>query len=399
MESTTLQSRLENYQRLLTLSRILTSTLNLYELLDLIVRAAQDLTRTEATSILLIDTKTGDLFFEAASGNKSDEVKREVVPPDSIAGWVVRNGEAQIIADVSRDERFSKKTDEDTGFRTRSLLAVPLKVKDRVIGVVEAVNRIGDEPFSDEDIELLTVLSAQAAIAIENSRLFQQNDFVSEMVHELRTPLTSIIAYSELMLRQNLPYEQAKVFVDTIFQEANRLSRMTNDFLDFSRLQSGRTRFAMSIFDLAMLAQEVIALLQPQTNEHNLSLQLSRPVNGEPINVVGDRDRLRQVLVNLTSNAIKYNRPDGSIKIMLEPQTDRVKVSVSDTGKGIPEKDLPHLFEKFFRVPDSEGYARGTGLGLSIVKQIIDAHDSDITVQSAPNVGTTFSFSLKAADG
>jgi signal transduction histidine kinase len=398
MDQSTLQSRLANYQRLLTLSRILTSTLNLYELLDLIVHAAQDLTKTEATSILLIDAKTGDLFFEAASGNKSDEVKREVVPPDSIAGWVVRNGQAQIIADVSQDNRFSKKTDEDIGFSTRSMLAVPLKVKDRVIGVVEAVNRIGDEPFTEEDIEMLTVLSAQAAIAIENSRLFQQNDFVSEMVHELRTPLTSIIAYSELMLRQNLPFEQAKVFVDTIFQEANRLSRMTNDFLDFSRLQSGRTRFAMSAFDLAVLAQDTIALLKPQTDEHNLNLQLSLPVNGEPITVVGDRDRLRQVLVNLTSNAIKYNRPNGSITISLEPQGDRVKISVSDTGKGIPEKDLPHLFEKFFRVPDSEGYARGTGLGLSIVKQIIDAHDSDIQVTSAPNVGTTFSFTLKTAE-
>jgi signal transduction histidine kinase len=396
MEQTALQARLANYQRLLTVSRILTSTLNLYELLDLIVRAAQDLTHTEATSILLIDAKTGDLFFEAASGNKSDEVRREVVPPDSIAGWVVRNGQAQIIADVSQDNRFSKKTDEDTGFRTRSMLAVPLKVKDRVIGVVEAVNRIGAEPFTEEDIEMLTVLSAQAAVAIENSRLFQQNDFVSEMVHELRTPLTSIIAYSELMLRQDIPLEQAKVFVDTIFQEANRLSRMTNDFLDFSRLQSGRARFAMNAFDLATLTQEVIALLKPQANERGLSLQLSLSAGGGPINVMGDRDRLRQVLVNLTSNAIKYNRPDGSITITLEPQADQIKISVSDTGKGIPEKDLPHLFEKFFRVPDSEGYARGTGLGLSIVKQIIDAHDSDIQVESAPGVGTTFSFTLKA---
>jgi signal transduction histidine kinase len=396
MDQISLQSRLANYERLLTLSRVLTSTLNLYELLNLIVHAAQDLTQTEATSILLIDAKTSDLFFEAASGIKSEEIKREVVPPDSIAGWVVRHGQAQIIADVSQDNRFSKKTDDDTGFRTRSLLAVPMKVKDRVIGVVEAVNRIGDAPFSDEDIDMLTVLSAQAAVAIENSRLFQQNDFVSEMVHELRTPLTSIIAYSELILRQHLPVEQAQAFVDTIFQEANRLSHMTNDFLDFSRLQSGRAHFAMTTFDLAALSQEVIGLLQPQADERGLSLKFDRPAGSAPLNVIGDRDRLRQVLVNLTSNAVKYNQPNGSIVIKLEPQDDRIKISVSDTGKGIPAKDLPHLFEKFFRVPDSEGYARGTGLGLSIVKQIIDAHDSDIQVDSALGVGSTFSFTLKA---
>jgi two-component system, OmpR family, phosphate regulon sensor histidine kinase PhoR len=106
---------------------------------------------------------------------------------------------------------------------------------------------------------------------------------------------------------------------------------------------------------------------------------------------------LRQVLVNLTSNAIKYNRPSGSIEIKIEPQADRIKIEVSDTGIGIPEKGLPHIFEKFFRVPDSEGYAQGTGLGLSIVKQIIEAHHSEIEVRSTPNVGTIFSFTLKAA--
>ena len=269
MDQAALESRLANYQRLLAFSHVLTSTLDLSALLDLIVHTAQDLTNTEGTSILLIDPKTGDLFFEAVSGNKSEEVKREIVSPDSIVGWVARHGQPQIISDVSQDHRFSKKTDEGSGFRTRSLVAVPMKVNDRVIGVVEAVNRRGDAPFTAEDLEVLTVLSAQAAVAIENLRLFQQNDFVSEMVHELRTPLTSIIAYTELILRQEIPLEQAQGFIETIFQEANRLSKMTNDFLDFSRLQSGRARFNMTALDLAALTQEVTTLLKPQADEHS----------------------------------------------------------------------------------------------------------------------------------
>jgi signal transduction histidine kinase len=378
------------------LSQVLASTLDLFTLLDLIVNAARDLTHSEATSILLVDHKTGDLYFEAATGSKSEEIKRLVVPPDSLAGWVVREGRYQIINDVSRDRRFFAQSDQSTGFQTRSLIAVPMKVKDKVIGALEAVNRVDDAPFTENDLELLTTLSAQAAVAIENARLFQQSDLISEMVHELRTPLTSIVAYSELMLRREIPPEQARTFVETIYQEALQLSNMTNGFLELSRLQSGRIRMEMVSFNLSELMNEVLMLLKPQADERGLDLRLDMPAHD--VLVIADRERIRQVLVNLTSNAIKYNRPHGSIVLRVElPDRERVQIAVNDTGRGIPEKDLPHIFEKFFRVADSEGYATGTGLGLSIVKQIIEAHGGSIDVQSQVDVGTTFRFVLKAS--
>src|SRR5512139_4300326 len=126
MSHSTPEERLESYRRLLDISRVLTSTLDLFTLLDLIVNAARDLTRTEATSILLLDNKTGDLYFEAVTGSKSEEIKRIVVPPDSVAGWVAREGLAQIINDVSLDERLFAKVGETIGVQTRSLIAVPL---------------------------------------------------------------------------------------------------------------------------------------------------------------------------------------------------------------------------------------------------------------------------------
>ncbi len=255
MSQLTPESRLDSYRRLLEISQVLTSTLELFTLLDLIVNAARDLTRTEATSILLIDNQTGDLYFEAVTGSKSDEIKRMVVPQDSVAGWVAHEGRAQIINDVSRDKRFFARVGETIGLQTRSLIAVPMKVKDRTIGVLEAVNRADNTPFTDEDIDLLNTLSAQAAIAITNARLFQQSDLISEMVHELRTPLTSIVAYSELMLRREIPPAQARGFIETIYQEAMKLSSMTNSFLELSRLQSGRIRMEMVNFSLADLSQ------------------------------------------------------------------------------------------------------------------------------------------------
>jgi len=396
MSHFTVEERLESYKRLLVISQVLASTLDLFTLLELIVHAARDLTRTEATSILLLDNQTGELYFEAVTGSKSEEVKRIVVPPDSLAGWVAREGRAQIINDVSRDQRFFAKSDESTGFQTRSMIAVPLKVKDKTIGVLEAINRADNSPFVEEDLELMVTLSAQAAIAITNARLFQQSDLISEMVHELRTPLTSIVAYSELMLRREIPPLQARSFTETIYQEALSLSNMTNGFLELSRLQSGRIRMDMVNFSLTDLVREVMQLLQPQTDERGLTLSATLP--NQDVFVTADRERLRQVLVNLTSNAIKYNRDGGAVNILVEPlDTPHVRVNIKDTGRGIPEKDLQRIFEKFFRVADSEGYATGTGLGLSIVRQIIEAHGSTIDVQSQVDVGTMFSFVLKAA--
>ena len=399
MTQTSLESRLECYQRLLTIGQTLASTFDLPTLLDLIVNAAAELTDTEAASILLHDPKTGDLTFEAATGSKSAEIKRVVVPPDSVAGWVAREGQPQIIEDVTQDERFFAHSDELTGFQTRSLIAAPMRVKDRIIGVLEAVNHTGDQPFSTADLDVLTILSTQAAIAIENARLFLQSDLISEMVHELRTPLTSIVAYSELILKRDLPPEQVRGFIDTIFREAQRLSDMTNAFLKLSRLQSGRTRLRRTPFDIAELAREVITLVKPEVAGQGLAIDGQLP--DQPAFVVGDRDLIRQVLVNLVSNAIKYNRPGGSISIHIlpPPEAQQVRIDVSDTGRGIPATDLPHIFDKFYRVAGSEGWAQGTGLGLSIVKQIVEAHGSTIYVKSEVDAGATFSFTLKAAPG
>ena len=395
MPSSTFEARLESYQRLLSLSQVLTSTLDLLELLDLIVNAARDLTRTEATYILLLDAKTGDLYFEDVTGSKSDEIKRVVVPPNSLAGWVVREGQVEIINDVSKDKRFYAQSDVRTGFQTRALIGVPMKVKERVIGVLEAINPADGRSFTDEDVELLTTLSAQAAIAIENARLFHQSDLISEMVHELRTPLTSIVAYSELLLRQEVPPEMAREFVETIFQEAQHLANMTNAFLELSRLQSGRTRFQMAPFVIADLIDDVINLLRPQAEERGLTLNSVVPDPAQ--RVIGDRERIRQELVNLASNAVKYNKPDGEVWLELEPLPEAalVRLNVRDTGRGIPAKDLPHIFEKFYRVADNEGYAQGTGLGLNIVKQLVEAHGSQMLVTSEVDVGTNFSFTLK----
>ncbi|HHH42338.1 MAG TPA: GAF domain-containing sensor histidine kinase [Chloroflexi bacterium] len=387
-------SRIASYERLLEISRSLSATLDLTLLLDQIVEAARQLTRSQASSILLVDKRSGDLYFEAAVGPGSEAIQRVAVPLNgSVAGWVVRHGEPLVIHDAQQDPRFFAQADKVSSVTTRQLLAVPLKFKDQVIGVLEAVNKEGEEEtFTDEDVSILTTLAAQAAVAIENARLFQQSDLISEMVHEMRTPLTAIVAYADLLLSDRITEAQKAQFVETIRQEAQRLTRMTNEFLDLARLASGRAHLARSPVSLPSLIQTAVNVVRPQAEEKQVRISLHLPE--ELPTLIGDPQRLHQVMLNLLSNAIKYNKPEGSVTVTVTLEEKQVRISVSDTGRGIPEEHLPRLFERFFRVADAEGYAQGTGLGLSITKEIIEAHGGKISVESQVGVGSTFSFTL-----
>jgi signal transduction histidine kinase len=394
-----LERRVARLEQIIKVSRVINSTLNLEPLLHNIIQIATDLTTTEASSILLLDKKTGELHFEIATGVKGQEVKSIVVPlDDSIAGWVVKEGEPLLIPDVRKDPRHYHRADDITQFSTRSILGVPLRVKDKVIGVLEVLNKMDDEEFTQSDVEALTILAAQAAIAIENARLFQQSDLLSEVVHELRTPLTSIRGYSKmLLLAEDIDQEKKQEFAETIHREAVRLGQMINDFLDLARLESGRTYMTHEPVNMSEVISETLAILQPQAAERQISIPLQVPETLPTL--IGDVDRLKQVMVNLVSNAVKYNREGGRVDIEVQVGEDELNVAVRDTGRGIAEEDLPHIFEKFYRVNDPEQQTKGTGLGLSITKHIVEAHGGTISVQSAKGQGSTFAFSLPLPEG
>ena len=185
------------YINLLEIARDLASTLDLESLLNKIVLVAAELTDAEEASILLYDHKNNELRFAAASNvDENPELKQLVVPPDSIAGWTALHQEPVFVPDVHEDNRFSDLVEKAIEFTTNSIIAVPLITRNQLIGVLEVINK-RQNLFSSDDLELLQTLSAQAAVAIQNSRLFEQSDLISDLVHELRTPLSSIgtIAY------------------------------------------------------------------------------------------------------------------------------------------------------------------------------------------------------------
>jgi signal transduction histidine kinase len=382
------EKRLEGYRRLIAIARDLASTLDLDVLLNRIVRAAADITEAGAASILLYDDAARQLNFQVTTNLDLQTMRGLVVPLEgSIAGWIVTNREPVRLTDAHDDARFFVKIEEATRFPTQSMLGVPLITKEKVVGVLEVINKLNDS-FTEADVDLLLVLGAQAAVAIENARLFQQSDLVAEFVHELRTPLAAISTATFLLLRPEMSRDQSEQMIRNIHDETQRLNTLTSSFLDLARLESGRVQYLLTKFDLFPLLEECRQIMQPKAEEDSVSIEINIPADFQQVQA--DRDKFKQVVLNLLSNAIKYNRPYGSVTLKVVPGERDWTLSIHDTGIGIPEKAQPHLFQKFYRVGTAENKVIGIGLGLSICKQIVSGHGGSIELKSKLGVGTTF---------
>ncbi len=271
------EKRLEGYRRLIDIARDLASTLDLDVLLNRIVSASADLTESEAASILLYDEAARQLYFQVATNLDQPTMRGLAVPLEgSIAGWIITNRQPARIPDVKTDPRHFANIEKQTHITTRSLLGVPLVTKDKVVGVLEVINKQAGE-FTCDDEDLLQVLGAQAAVAIENTRLFHQSDLVAEFVHELRTPLASIGTATYLLLRPEMSQEQRQSIILNIHNETLRLNTLASSFLDLARLESGRVQFSLTCFDLRPLLDECIEIMQSKADEIHVTLELPDP--------------------------------------------------------------------------------------------------------------------------
>lgn len=389
-----LEVQVARLEMMLEVSRALNSTLDLDVLLQSIIKVAIQLTDTEAASILLLDEKKDELHFQAVAGEKQGQLETISVPLDgSIAGWIIKSGEPIVIYNLREDERHYSEIDRLTDFETRSILGVPLTIKDRIIGVIEVLNKREDTDFTGGDIQTLTTLATQAAIAIENARLFKQNDQLVNVFHELSSPMASIIGHSQLMLSTpDIDNDDMRSGLESINREATRLSHIVNDFLDLAKIETGRVSMNKSPVDFETLIREVINLFYPQSIEKEITLSLDTVAKLPPISA--DRDRLKQALISLIDNAIKYNRRHGDITIRLSCNEVRAQISIQDTGRGILPHDLELIFDKFYRVQNDMDEFNGAGLGLALAKKIVEAHQGDIWVESEMGVGSIFTFSL-----
>jgi two-component system phosphate regulon sensor histidine kinase PhoR len=251
----------------------------------------------------------------------------------------------------------------------------------------------------EQKAEICGVVAVLHDITREKEISQMKNDFVSAVCHELKTPLASITAYSEMLCDGEANDEQTrKEFYSVIQSQAERLNRLIEESLNTSRIESGLTKVDKRPVSLTVLIEEQLQMMKSRAEEKKIEITRGKPIVFDQVYV--DRDMISQVIVNLLSNAVKYTPSGGSVKI--ETEVDEaaglVRVNITDTGVGIPENEIEHVFDKFYRVSANKGQAKGTGLGLSLVKQIIEkVHNGRVFVTSKPGEGSTFGFEVPLA--
>ncbi len=306
------------------------------------------------------------------------------------------------INDLSRAEQAFL-----AGFGVLSIALVPIMVGTEWWGFLGLEDCTTPREWSEVELDGITVAAGILGAAIQKKRSEEaeqrlaqmKDDFIATVSHELRTPLFALQGFLELLRSGRVQREETRQeFLATAAQNAQRLMALVNDLLDVSRLESGRAKLELGNVDVADLIAETFDMLRGLANEKQIVLTHQVAADSGPLCVVGDRAKLRQVLINLIGNAIKFSDSQRSVEVYARPENHMVRIAVTDHGPGIAQEDLPLLFSKFFQAEKSlTRTTGGAGLGLYISKQIIEAHGGVMGVESKVGEGSTFYFLIPAA--
>ncbi|HEV8670083.1 MAG TPA: GAF domain-containing protein [Candidatus Limnocylindria bacterium] len=314
------------------------------------------------------------------------------------------------VDDITTDEELVAGSERARLSESRTVLAVPLLVEGAAIGVILVARRTVRR-FSDREVQIVETFADQAAIAIQNVRLFNEiqdksqqlevasrhkSEFLANMSHELRTPLNAIIGFSQV-LRQSLfgPInEKQEEYLDDILSSGNHLLSLINDVLDLSKVEAGQVELEVASFSLREALERGVVMVREPATKHGvrLSLELAPGVDL----VEGDERRLRQVIFNLLSNAVKFTPEGGEVVVATASRDHEVVISVTDTGPGIRVEDHERIFEEFQQTDVGAQQREGTGLGLALSKRLVELHGGRIWVESEPGHGSRFVFTLPA---
>jgi len=401
--------RLAEVSTLYTLSTQITSSLSTSSVLDSIVSILRMTLDCRACSIFLLNPTKEYLQLETASGpSVAWRGIARLRVGEGISGRAITERRSIYIPDTHLEPDFIFFDPQ-----IRSLLVVPLIIRDEPIGTL-SIDDTQPNAF-DEEVRLLTIAAAQAAVAIENAQLYEslqasyrqlertfdelrhldemKSELIQNISHELRTPLTFIKGYVELLQDGEMGPLQAEqeTAIDIVANKTDLLSRLVDDIV--SMLQAGREQFKTMPVSLAEIGRSSVQAALASAAEAGLSLRGEIPDGIPP--VPGDKDRLGQVFDNLLQNAIKFTNPGGTIVVRVKDEEARVRVEVEDTGIGIPSDRIPRIFDRFYQVNGtSTRRFGGTGLGLAIVKQIVETHGGEVGVESRLNEGSLFFFAI-----
>ncbi len=400
-----LRRRNQELAALVEISRMVTSSLDLDEVLRATMKGIREILRVEAGSLVLVDAEADRLVFRTTFSPEQGWMSgRTIQPGEGIVGYVVRTGEPQLVNDVARAPHFSPEADEEPGIVAHAILCAPLTIHERVLGAIEVINKLDGE-FTSADLELLQAMAASVAAAVENANLYSElAEFTRELersqaqlvqaekmaaigrlaaslAHEINNPLQAIHNSLHLSLHRGLDEEKRAQYLSMAQSEVQRLIEIVQRMLDFYRPSRGGVAPA----DVNSVVENVLALAEKrlQHGEVRVHTLLSPDLPLLPIVA----DQISQVFLNIIINAIEAMPSGGDLHLetRLAEGGEWVLVSFRDTGMGMSPEQIANLFEPFYTTK-----ADGTGLGLAISYGIIERHGGTIEVSSRPGQGTTF---------
>jgi signal transduction histidine kinase len=391
----------------------ISSTLDLQIVLSTIVSRAVQLSGLDGGVVFEYDDDAEEFVHRVATevGGALAEARRttRVRKGEGVVGQTALTLEPASVPDITVPGAYESRLREnmiESG--VRAVLAVPMVREGQLIGCLGVTrNRPGE--FPAETIELLRTFATQSALAIQNARLFHEiadksrqlevasqhkSEFLANMSHELRTPLNAIIGFSEVLVDRMFGElnEKQEEYLKDIHASGQHLLSLINDILDLSKIEAGRMELELADFDLPTAIDNALTLVRERAGRRGITLgcELDERVGM----IQGDERKVKQVLLNILSNALKFTPEEGRIDVRAALKEGTVEISVTDTGVGIAPEDQEAIFEEFRQVGTSDKKVEGTGLGLALSRRFVEMHAGLIWVQSEEGVGSTFTFTI-----
>jgi signal transduction histidine kinase len=403
------------------LGGLFTGSFSLNDNIEAMLRATSQMVAFDAATVFLLNPDGRELIAIATYPHK-DEVPHiaRFTMGEGILGFAVQQQSTLNIADATQDPRF-KMLDQSRS--PRSLVVQPLATSQRLVGAM-TISRQRVDPFTELDAAILKVITNQAAIAIDNGRLYEQleahldeleaanaqiaevsrlkSEFLANMSHELRTPLNAILGFSELLrddLAGKITEKQSKDCLDNIHNSGKHLLSLINDVLDLTKIEAGRMDLVYEEFGVESAMREVLNVI------HSLAIKkeitITSTVEPRDLILIADKNKFKQVLYNLLSNAIKFTPNGGGVQVQAaRVDDDRLRIRVQDSGIGIPVEQQHKIFGAFYQVQSANNREYpGTGLGLALTRRLLELHGGSIEFDSTAGQGTTFTAILPLKPG
>ncbi len=404
--------RRRELETILRFTALINSSLRIEDVLNYAMEWAEEFMDAEASTVYELDEEKSELFIRIARGAKKESVETiKFELGKGISGHVVQTGQPMVIQDVRKEKRFSPKFDSITGFRTRSMICVPLILRGKTIGALQVLNKKSGDLFTQIDVELLTTMSQQIAVAMENAKLYRRlekrfelnarelktaqdklilserlvamSHLVQGVAHEIRNPVTTIGGFARRIKKILKKDPEVDKYLSAILEESERLESLVRQVHEYTSVLAAT--FALD--DIRATLHEVVNKFEPIAQQQGVSL-VTKIDESLPLTRMASA-QIMTALSNIMENALESMPNGGELVLEAKQRNSQLFIKILDTGYGIRQEYLNSVYDPFF-----SSKTHGAGLGLAVVYQIVKNHDGEITIQSQKGNGTSVAIQL-----